>query len=437
MNGTSTLKYRADEYAALSGEIKVPSDEYGDFVRESTDINDYKIPFVKNVSLIHKVREVQVLTGFSRIKPVESEIGTEKNVSNLVSVKEKDTKWYPAYQVRGEGIFLEFDNNAIESWLSRNPKIKKRIDLLNENYSNSYFGANNPRTFSPKFLLLHTISHLLIKQLSFECGYSIASLKERLYCSEEDEVKQMAGILIYTASGDSEGTLGGLVRQGRSDTLPNVFRKAIESAIACSNDPVCSLSQGQGRDSLNLAACHSCLLIPETSCEEYNIILDRGVVVGTLEDPSLGLYSNYVYNEGGWDLSEIVTYKSSRMQDEKPEYTIELCNDGQNKHSESVKEIWEDLLGDCEDDEEETSIINNIADRCSDNMAKPIYYESFTIPEKEETFSSDLIWPEKKVILFLKDRQEDYKVALKTGWHCYCTAEDIDVDEFIDRIGAK
>ena len=244
MNGTSTLKYRADEYAALSGEIKVPSDEYGDFVRESTDINDYKIPFVKNVSLIHKVREVQVLTGFSRIKPVESEIGTEKNVSNLVSVKEKDTKWYPAYQVRGEGIFLEFDNNAIESWLSRNPKIKKRIDLLNENYSNSYFGANNPRTFSPKFLLLHTISHLLIKQLSFECGYSIASLKERLYCSEEDEVKQMAGILIYTASGDSEGTLGGLVRQGRSDTLPNVFRKAIESAIACSNDPVCSLSQG-------------------------------------------------------------------------------------------------------------------------------------------------------------------------------------------------
>ena len=136
-------------------------------------------------------------------------------------------------------------------------------------------------------------------------------------------------------------------------------------------------------------------------------------------------------------MSEIVTYKSSRMQDEKPEYTIELCNDGQNKHSESVKEIWEDLLGDCEDDEEETSIINNIADRCSDNMAKPIYYESFTIPEKEETFSSDLIWPEKKVILFLKDRQEDYKVALKTGWHCYCTAEDIDVDEFIDRIGAK
>lgn len=131
----------------------------------------------------------------------------------------------------------------------------------------------------------------MIKQLSFECGYSIASLRERLYCSEKEDEKEMSGIFIYTASGDSEGTLGGLVRQGRADSLGRIFRKAIESAEICSNDPVCILSHGQGRDSLNLAACHACALIPETSCEEFNVFLDRGVVVGTFDMPEMGFFN--------------------------------------------------------------------------------------------------------------------------------------------------
>lgn len=116
--------------------------------------------------------------------------------------------------------------------------------------------------------MLHTLSHLLISQLSFECGYSIASLSERLYCSEEADGKKMAGIFIYTASGDSEGTLGGLVRQGRPDVFPKILEKAITHARTCSNDPVCIMSRGQGRDSLNLAACYACALLPETCCEE-------------------------------------------------------------------------------------------------------------------------------------------------------------------------
>ena len=99
------------------------------------------------------------------------------------------------------------------------------MNILNTNYQKSYIGSIRSRTISAKFLLLHTISHLLIKQLSFECGYSIAALKERLYCSEAEEGRQMAGVFIYTASGDSEGTLGGLVRQGRSDTLPYLRKR--------------------------------------------------------------------------------------------------------------------------------------------------------------------------------------------------------------------
>ena len=106
-------------------------------------------------------------------------------------------------------------------------------------------------------------------------------MKERLYCSEIADGKHMSGIFIYTASGDSEGTMGGLVRQGCADTFPGIFKKAMEEAMTCSNDPVCGLSMGQGRDSLNLSACYSCCLIPETSCEEFNIFLDRGTIVGT------------------------------------------------------------------------------------------------------------------------------------------------------------
>ena len=110
----------------------------------------------------------------------------------------------------------------------------------------------------------------------------------------------MSGIFIYTASGDSEGTMGGLVRQGYADTFPGIFKKAMEESMTCSNDPVCSLSMGQGRDSLNLSACYSCCLIPETSCEEFNIFLDRGTIVGTYENREMGFYSKQLHGAAPW-----------------------------------------------------------------------------------------------------------------------------------------
>ena len=140
--------------------------------------------------------------------------------------------------------------------------------------------------------MLHTLSHLLISQLSFECGYSIASLSERLYCAEESDGKKMAGIFIYTASGDAEGTLGGLVRQGRPDAFPSKPSKPIAHPHTSPNAPVCIMSRGQGRDSLNLAACHACGLLPETCCEERNAFLDRGVIVGTYENPEIGFWND-------------------------------------------------------------------------------------------------------------------------------------------------
>ena len=283
----SSIQYRLEEYTALTGEIGADADSMlGDFSREEMDIAEYSIPHIKAISLIDKVRVVNALTGFSRIRPALD--ATDKG---FVCVKEPSTNWYPAYEVRGEGIFIEFNQDDIEAWIREKPIVLERAELLSSNYAASFIGQNHPRAITPKFVMLHTMSHLLISQLSFECGYSIASLSERLYCSEESDGRKMAGIFIYTASGDSEGTLGGLVRQGRPDAFPRVFKKAISSAKTCSNDPVCILSRGQGRDSLNLAACHACGLLPETCCEERNAFLDRGMIIGTYDYPNIGFWN--------------------------------------------------------------------------------------------------------------------------------------------------
>lgn len=282
-----SVQYRIEEYLALTGEISTPKGSLGDFSRESMPVDEYNLPHIKGISLVDKVRVVNALTGFSRLVPVIS-----KDDKGYVDVKKPETNWYPAYEVRGEGIFIEFKHEEIEEWIAKNPEISERANRLNENYANSFLGKNHPRIITPKFIMLHTLSHLLISQLSFECGYSIASLSERLYCAEKEDGKQMAGILIYTASGDSEGTLGGLVRQGRSDAFPKILRKAVSKAKTCSNDPVCIMSHGQGRDSLNLAACHACALLPETCCEERNAFLDRGMIIGTFENKNIGFWND-------------------------------------------------------------------------------------------------------------------------------------------------
>ena len=282
-----SVQYRIEEYLALTGEISTPKGSLGDFSRESMPVDEYGLPHIKGISLVEKVRVVHALTGFSRLEPVIS-----KDDRGYVDVKKPETNWYPAYEVRGEGIFIEFQQDDIEKWIANNPEVSERAKRLNENYANSFIGKNHPRNITPKFIMLHTLSHLLISQLSFECGYSIASLSERLYCAEQEDGKQMAGILIYTASGDSEGTIGGLVRQGRPDAFPKILRKAIGKAKTCSNDPVCIMSHGQGRDSLNLAACHACALLPETCCEERNAFLDRGMIIGTFEDKKIGFWND-------------------------------------------------------------------------------------------------------------------------------------------------
>lgn len=221
---------------------------------------------LRRVVLLDKLREVRAFCGFERISP-------DDNIIQPMS-SQQPSSWLPATEVYGEGIFLEFNQDIIANWEYEMPKeIQQRMEdfkARQADAASSYLPI--PDT---KFLILHTLGHLLIRQLSFESGYSSGSLRERIYANENQ-----AGLLIYTADGDSEGSLGGLVQQGEANRLFPAILAALETANWCSNDPVCSEMEAQGVMGLNKAACHSCTLISETSCEHNNLLLDRKFLIG-------------------------------------------------------------------------------------------------------------------------------------------------------------
>ncbi len=419
---TQSVKYRAEEYEALNGTAGIGTGISRDFSRETMDITLYDIPYVVNVSLIHKIREVQALTGFSRLRPVEWG-GQAQSPEGFVPIKEKSTRWYPAYEVRGEGIFIEFDQSAISTWASENSAIQRRVDILNANYATSFLGQNNPRKIDAKFLMLHTLAHLLIKQLSFECGYSIASLKERIYCSNETDGKEMSGILIYTASGDSEGTMGGLVRQGRPDCLPKVFKKALEGAITCSNDPVCSLSEGQGRESLNMSACYSCALIPETSCEEYNIFLDRGVLIGTYRNPQMGFFCDRDSVPNSCQSPPITSsLANTTTETQENRETVLIQRNGTKLSNMSLQDIWSYVLSVVDNPtEHETELFDSLISLSSGLPVSevPLQGEVVKTLISGETIETDIVWEKAHVMVFVSDNKENYLRAIKTNWKCY------------------
>lgn len=298
----SKEEYRLQEYNALIGNIPEECMSEKDFkIEVQKDIKSYGLDIISKVTLVKKLREVRALVGFSRLTPSDqnsiSGFDTDDLPKGFVPIKEKETNWYPAYETRGEGIFIEIDNEKINEWIASCSEINQRIDLLNSRYNiRQKKFKNKERAITPKYVLLHTLAHLLIKELSFQSGYDSAALTERIYCNVEQSATNMSGILIYTASGDSEGTLGGLVRQGRYDSLTRILKDAIRKAQWCSSDPVCIDSLGQGRDSLNLSACHACTLISETSCEEFNVLLDRALIVGTLENKKIGFFNSIFDN---------------------------------------------------------------------------------------------------------------------------------------------
>ena len=284
--------FRRSEYDALkAGRGAAQSD----LLVEGAALTEYGPPVssaFSHLALVHKLRETRALAGFTRILPPDGNLASAR----LQRLKlDQRVDWLPAMIVRGEGIFIEFNWERVEEWMNGRPEIRERIGQLNANYSlRRAIQGQSPRPISPQFVLLHTFAHVVINQLAYDCGYGSASLRERLYCGPEDDDDPMCGVLIYTASGDSEGSMGGLVRQGSQGTFEYIVTRAIRQAAWCSSDPVCIESKGQGAENCNLAACHGCCLLPETSCEEGNRLLDRALLVGMPDDPAIGYFSGCV-----------------------------------------------------------------------------------------------------------------------------------------------
>lgn len=277
--------YRLAEYNVL---IKSSGSDEQRFHSNNIPISHYDPiirKYFKSISLVHKLQETRAFVGFSRVEPKEMPISERKKMLRL-----GDENWLPAIQVHGEGIFFEFNCKALCEWAQRQ-SVQHRIKSLQDSYRKSKYVSNASGKLRPEFLLIHTFSHLLINQLSFECGYGSSAIRERIYCEKTSNEFDMYGVLIYTASGDSEGSLGGLVRQGDKGRIEDTICDAVRNAAWCSSDPVCIQSLGQGPESCNLAACHNCSLLPETCCECGNRLLDRGTIVGTLDDRSIGFFA--------------------------------------------------------------------------------------------------------------------------------------------------
>lgn len=233
---------------------------------------------ITHVGQVRRVREVRALRGFQRYDSSAAIIGPDMGPDR------RRRPVYPAIETYGEGIFLRFSEVRLQEW-EQQPAVVARAQVLQVRRLDSPW-AERLDVPEPRFLALHTLSHLLIRRLAFASGYASASLQERIY-AQSDRPDRTAGILIYTAAGDAQGTLGGLVRLGQPDTLVPLLTAALAESDVCSNDPVCIESDRQGASQLNLSACHGCALISETSCETSNRLLDRQLLLGGSHVPGL------------------------------------------------------------------------------------------------------------------------------------------------------
>jgi hypothetical protein len=300
---------RTQEFKAFTGNIS--NDERIWFKKNNLGGSEYndvlKTDIIDEVVLFEKLSALKVFRGFTRVKPLMNEelvfaegshnldINQLKEFQRIQDARKNPlhTREYPAVEVRGEGIFLKFNNKKLNAWTEHYPNV--RLDTINNNLNQANLAfSQNHAVINKRYLFLHSFSHIILKELAEDCGYSLSSLSEIIYCSSDDEIganNEMNGILIYTTTSDSEGSLGGLVEKGNPEYFSSIIKKSVDKAGWCSSDPLCiSAENGQGFMGLNLAACYSCILLPETSCEKMNKYLDRAAIIGTLNNQDIGVF---------------------------------------------------------------------------------------------------------------------------------------------------
>ena len=243
---------------------------------------------IDKLVLVHRLREVAALLGFTRFEAVSPDKDGEINLEVERAALAETISWLPAIENRGEGVFISFKDDAIRDWLARDAT-KERGRHIEGGWRKWAVERKLKTAVFPgiPYVMLHSLSHMLMTSIALDCGYPASSLRERIYAGEDGY-----GILIYTGSSDSEGTLGGLVETGRR--LKDHLQRALRSSLLCSNDPVCAEhlpDTSHEAKPLQGAACHGCLLIAETSCEQRNDFLDRALVVETVGTKAAAFFS--------------------------------------------------------------------------------------------------------------------------------------------------
>lgn len=282
------------EYDTLIATLDDPVEDIpgGDFyarARQLSELTDKYRDRFQRVVLVHRLREVVALLGFTRFEPAITDNDGELSINVTSAPLARETTWLPAIENRGEGIFLAFSESAIKDWQKR-PEVAKRSMQLEKGFDSWAERKQAKEASFPglPYLMLHSLAHLLITTVSLECGYSASAIRERIYAG-----KYGYGILLYTGATGSEGTLGGLVEVGRN--IESYLQQALELGRLCSNDPICAQHDPTDLHEerfLHGSACHGCLLIAETSCERRNEFLDRALVIPTVSTATAAFFNN-------------------------------------------------------------------------------------------------------------------------------------------------
>ncbi len=267
---TSEEKIREDEFAILHNPSIVNPDIIPKvFSAKRIDADStLRNRGLTNLVSVSRLQEIRVLQGFSRVLP-----HPKKDKGRVISLGSSADDTYLAIEVNGEGLFLSFDDARLESW-AKKKNVMSRTSSLMALFTGEPGFRPIPFSVDPKAIFLHSFAHALIKQMALFGGYSSIAIREKIYLGPSHN-----GILLYTGETDSEGTMGGITSLGDKEKFTEIFLEAIEDCRWCSSDPICSENSPEEGSSENLAACHACLHLSETSCEFSNKLLDRLSVV--------------------------------------------------------------------------------------------------------------------------------------------------------------
>lgn len=291
LNGYDDENYRLYEYKCFIDNLDV--NESG-LRFNNVNISDNVNRYFKSVKQVTELKITQVQLSFNRNKPrmgfqnPDGNIVYSANAKRIFEGDDDKQVVLPAVQNYGEGIFIEFSEENIKQF-AVDSRIQNIISKKLEKNDQGYATWEMLNRCGQKYFIVHSFSHLIMRELEFACGYPTASLKERLYISSNDK-EFMAGILIYTTDG-SEGSMGGLVSQASEHNIEKLIKNALLRGVDCSSDPLCWESEGQGLFGFNLAACFSCSLVAETACEAMNLGLDRRILV----DEEFGYFKSIGY----------------------------------------------------------------------------------------------------------------------------------------------